>query len=397
MKQKAIVIIAVTTLFFQASSVQADSVVGAEQDLNIKSAPSLSLSQGEILFSINGRIMVDFATWDGEPFSGVPGESGAGSELRRARIYLKGKYHDWQYRLQTDFADDKTRNKSAYIKYTGFELVDLYIGKHKEPFGLENLSSSKYISAMERSASNANFAGARAIGFSMASSGKHHGLHVGVFDVGSTSTEANFAVTGRATYVLQSSANHLAHFGLSYSARQHDDSEVYAIENRAGVHPTSIKSIISGDTFISDSNVYGLELAYAWQRWTASVEYSAAKLTGKTTESDRDFSNYYLQLSYFITDDKRKYSVDSGTFGSVSPSSPKGAMEIFSRFEGIDLSDNNVGTDANIVTLGLNWFATKYTRVSLNYVYSDLEYAQLTSNGTNIDGSAFSLRAQFHW
>ena len=83
--------------------------------------------------------------------------------------------------------------------------------------------------------------------------------------------------------------------------------------------------------------------------------------------------------------------------GGVKPSSDDGAWEGFARFEDIDLVDQNIGSEAEILTLGVNWFATKYTRISFNYVTSEVDYANLTNNGSSIDGSAINMRAQFHF
>jgi phosphate-selective porin OprO/OprP len=375
----------------------AESVVGADQDIKISNKAGLAVNSGDFYFRVNGRLMLDFATWDDAAFSGVDGESGSGSEIRRARIYLKGKYKDWQYRFQTDFAGNKVSNKSSYIKYSGFDKIDIYIGKHSEPFGFENLNSSKYISPIERSASTANFAGDRELGVSIAGKGKSYGYQIGVYDIDSTSTDNNFAVTGRLTTAPINSDGKVLHLEASFSIRQLDESSAFSVKNRAGVHPTSVKSIISEGFFAEDNTVYDLALSYTHNQWNIVGEYVSADLSGVTSADDREFSNYYVQTGFFLTDDQRPYNVASGNFGGVKPSSTSGAWEVFARFEDIDLSDQNLGTDAEILTLGVNWFATKYTRVSLNYVTSDIDYANLTNSGSSIDGSAVSMRAQFHF
>jgi phosphate-selective porin OprO/OprP len=179
--------------------------------------------------------------------------------------------------------------------------------------------------------------------------------------------------------------------------RQLDEDSAFTIKNRAGVHPTKVKSIISGDFFAQENNVYDLELSYTHNQWNIVGEYVSADFSGVSTSNDRRFSNYYLQTGLFLTKDQRSYNVASGTFGGITPSSNTGAWEVFARFENIDLSDQNFGSDAEILTLGVNWFSTKYTRLSLNYVTTDIQYASLTNNAAEIDGSAISIRAQFHW
>jgi len=388
--------VAMATLLYSQYS-KAEGVVGGDHDIEISNKAGLAVNSGDFYFRVNGRLMLDFATWDDAAFSGVSGESGSGSEIRRARIYLKGKYKDWQYRFQTDFGGNKVSNKSSYIKYTGFDNVDLYIGKHSEPFGFENLNSSKHISPIERSASTANFAGDRELGVSIAGKGSNYGYRIGVYDIDSTATDNNYSVTGRVTIAPINTETQVLHLEASFSARQLDENSAFSIKNRAGVHSTGIKSIISESFFAKDSNVYDLALSYTYNQWNIAAEYVSADFSGVTSADDRKFSNYYIQTGIFLTDDQRPYNVASGSFGGVKPSSTSGAWETFLRFENIELSDQDLGTDAEILTLGVNWFATKYTRLSLNYVTSDIDYASLTNSGNTIDGSAINMRAQFHF
>jgi phosphate-selective porin OprO/OprP len=375
----------------------AESVVSADHDINISNKAGLAVNSGDFYFRINGRLMIDFAAWDDAAFSGVDGESGSGSEIRRARIYLKGKYKDWQYRFQTDFAENKSSNKSSYIKYAGFKNIDIFIGKHTEPFGFENLNSSKYISPIERSASTANFAGDRELGVSIAGKGNNYGYQIGAYDIDSNATDNNYSITGRATFAPINNDGQVLHVGASFSLRQLDENSAFEVKNRAGVHSTSVKSIISESFFAEDSNVYDLELSYTSNQWNIVGEYVSADLSGVTAADNREFSNYYIQTGFFLTDDQRPYNVASGTFGGIKPSSETGAWEVFARFESIDLSDQNLGSESEIFTLGINWFSTKYTRLSLNYVTTDINYASFTNNSAEIDGSAINMRAQFHW
>ncbi len=293
----------------------AESVVGADHDIKISNKAGLAVNSGDFYFRVNGRLMIDFATWDDAVFSGVNGEDGSGSEIRRARIYLKGKYKDWQYRFQTDFADNKSVNKSSYIKYAGFENIDIYIGKHSEPFGFENLNSSKYISPIERSASTANFAGDREIGVSVAGNGKNYGYRVGVFDIDSNATDNNYSITGRTTIVPMNNDGKILHLGASLSVRQLDENSVFSVKNRAGVHSTSVKSIISDDFYAEKNRVYDLELSYTYDQWNIVGEYVSADFSGVTATDERKFSNYYIQTGLFLTPDQRPYNVASGTFG----------------------------------------------------------------------------------
>lgn len=373
----------------------AESSVSSSSDIKVGNNAGLSLKSGDHYFKIGGRLMFDAATWQDAAYSGVDGENGSGTEVRRARIYLKGKYKDWQYRFQTDFVGGDAKNKSTYIKYTGLDAFDIYVGKHSEPFGLENITSSKYLSPIERTVTgNTLFAGDRELGVSIASSGSNYGYQVGVYDVDSIATDTNLAVTGRFTYAPINSDDQTLHLGIGASSRQLDETSLYGRKDRAGVHTTGVKAINTGESYGDSLFVYDLEAMYTKDQFNIVAEYLAADLSGVTKADDREWSSYYVQTGFFLTNDQRSYDVAGGYTNGVKPSSDSGAWEVFARFEDISYSDQNVGTDGEIITLGVNWFATKYTRISMNYVTADIDDV---ATGTNVDGQAINFRAQFHW
>jgi len=397
MKNYILYIAMVMTSSLYSHDSTADSVVSEEHDIKVSNKKGFEVNSGDFYFRANGVLMVDFGMWDGIAFSGVNSEGGSAGEIRRAKLYLNGKYKDWQFRFHSDFAGDREFNRRFYIKYSGFKDIDIYIGRQSKPFGLENLNSAKYISPMERSASVANFSGDRALGLSIAGSGNDYSYHIGGYEIASNATDNNYSLTGRATYVPINSDQKVLHLGASFNLRQLDESLDFDVKNRAGVHSTKVKSIIS-DGFIAKGNaVYNLELSYTYNQWNIVGEYVLSDFHGISAADDRKFSNYYIQTGFFLTNDQRSYSVASGTFGGIKPSSENGAVEIFTHFEHIDLSDQNFGSDAEILTLGVNWFSSQVTRFSLNYVTTNIDYARFTDNGTTIEGSAISMRVQFDW
>ena len=93
-----------------------------------------------------GRIMYDMATWGAEEFEYT------GSEFRRVRLYSSGKmYGTVKYKLQLDFSGGKISFKDVWIELNKLPIQgNLRVGHFKEPLRLEALTSSKYITFMER-------------------------------------------------------------------------------------------------------------------------------------------------------------------------------------------------------------------------------------------------------
>ena len=104
-------------------------------------------SDKEIKFG--GRIMYDMASWETTMGEDVTRTSGV--EFRRVRFFNSGKlYGNIKYKLQLDFAGGDISFKDVYIEAALPYLVNLKVGHFKEPFRLEALMSSKYMTFMER-------------------------------------------------------------------------------------------------------------------------------------------------------------------------------------------------------------------------------------------------------
>ncbi|MEJ2115085.1 MAG: porin, partial [Gammaproteobacteria bacterium] len=109
-------------------------------------------------FSIGGRIMYDYDSYDGAYNADFDGDSGSESEFRRTRVNVKGTSgKNWEYKLTIDVDEGDAEVDTGYIKYQGFENVDLLLGRLKAPAGLEELTSSKWISTIERTVSTSDF------------------------------------------------------------------------------------------------------------------------------------------------------------------------------------------------------------------------------------------------
>ncbi|MBN2310115.1 MAG: hypothetical protein JXR94_14165, partial [Candidatus Hydrogenedentes bacterium] len=115
---------------------------------------------GRFRLQVGGRIMYDVAWYhQDEDLKIAVGDEQDGGEFRRARIFLSGTiYDDIYYKAQYDFAGDdgNAKFKDVYVGLQNIPYVGkLQLGHYKEPFGLEQLTSSKYTTFMERSLADA--------------------------------------------------------------------------------------------------------------------------------------------------------------------------------------------------------------------------------------------------
>jgi len=109
-------------------------------------------------------------------------------------------------------------------------------------------------------------------------------------------------------------------------------------------------------------------------------EYMMADVDGKDGSSSPTFDGFYIQGSYFLTGEHRKYSTSNGAFNRGKPKENfafgkgPGAWEVAARYSQIDLSDSGIsGGKLKDITVGLNWYLNPNMRLMWNYVRSKLD------------------------
>ncbi len=343
----------------------------------------ISSRDGQWSIRFGGRLMLDAFIADSD-ITGGTDTSGAGAEIRRARFFASGKVMgDWKYKLQIDFAGNAVSVKTATIstKIAGLNTV---FGNDKEPQGLEELTSSKYITFMERSMVNEAFAPGRNLGVSVGTGGDNYsvrgGLYTNGIDNGSDAATTDWSLTGRVTFAPIAEKTEVVHLGVSGSYRGFDDNTGPRIR---------LRNFHNGTRFVSTGNIasegqmtLGAEAAAVFGPFSAQGEYYTSTFEGNGTGSaDIDYDGWYVMASYFITGESRAYKASKGEFGRVKA---EGAIEVAARYEMVDMEDTGFGTDASettALTLGVNYYFNPYVRAMLNY--GTAEYDFTAASGAN--------------
>jgi len=277
-----------------------------------------------------GRLMVDHAFFSQN--QGLDNEFGKlkssnGTEIRRARFNSSGViYSNVGYKLQLDFTGRKVSMKDAYIKIKKIPVIGSFtVGHFKEPIRFDALTSSNYITFMER-ALLIGFAQGRNNGFMIANDffDKKIAFQLGVFrkaDKAGNNIQANngYAITGRFTGLAYSNNGHNLHMGASYSYRK-PNSGLYKIELRPEAHLSQQKYIKTGDIpNVNSINLYNFELVYVYKAFSFQSEYLISNVY--TTAEELQFYSYYSQVSYFLTGERKKIKSSYSAFGRVKPKS----------------------------------------------------------------------------
>ena len=337
-----------------------------------------------------GRIMYDMAVW------GDSTMDNAGTEFRRVRIFNSGKlYGNVKYKLQLDFAGGEISFKDIWMELGELPFSGkLRVGHFKEPLRLEALTSSKYITFMER-ALPISLSPERNTGAMYHTTfGDKISFQSGIFREGDSfgnDKEAtnNVNITSRVTYLAINNDRKLLHLGASNSIRRNNDN-TYKISSRAENH-LGTKLIDASFEDIDESNLLGGEFAYVNGSLSLQGEYLQTTLSGLT---ETKLSSYYAQLSYFLTGESRPYKSSLDGFGRVNPNNNygnggKGAIEVVARTSQICLEKADMG-QLNAKTIGLNWHLNPNTRVMVNYVMGE----RTSLSGEVITENAAMMRVQ---
>lgn len=390
-----------------------DEAIKDDVKITTKGKLAISSPDGNFKFKFNGRVMVD-ATFVDEDQSSLS----SGTELRRARFGFGGTiYKVWGFQLTPDFGQGSASITDAYIAYKGFKNNKITVGNHHAPFAMELADSSKYMTFIERSIGSELIQGSsgpgnRRMGISSFHNGANWTVQYGVFgrSVNNNSGDEDDRLTyaARATFAPIHEKTHALHFGGGYAYQDFDsDGLDVRFRTRNGTHigPRWLDSTVMAD----GADFLTLDIAYIRGPFSFQAEYDRAMVDGTTGVGDVDVGSYFIQADWFITGESRNYKAKKGHFSKVSPKNEVGnggfgAWQLGFRFASADMNDgNHVGGELDVMTLGLNWYATKNIRFMANYNrVLDVKGSSTGSTGGTrvVDGdepSSFVFRSQIFW
>jgi len=412
-----------------AASAQSSHSDGLDLKVKWKGAPELSSSDGKFKFKVRGRVMADYDGIDQDyPITGDQDISGV--ELRRARLGVEGVvFYDWKYKFEVDFAGDTTAVKDAYVAYANWapwEKSEIRFGNQYVYNSLEEITSSRFITFMERAAFEEAFFLERQIGVGLLAGDKHWSFQTGYYgaesgDQGTFSTDTTAASVRGTVAPINVDANGVhtvLHLGASYrhrdagTLRADDTEELFRYRARPDLHLAD--RFVATPRIAEDDDMFVLEGAFVFNSFSVQGEYAQLK-----TSADPAFSNvsptyngWYVDASWYLTGETRTYEADSGEFGRTKVKHPVyhgsggwGAWQIAGRYDTVDLSDKaDAITNFGVVScsecgeqrtwlVGLNWLLTDYTALKFNYTQSDIKGG--VNDGADIQG--FGMRAQVDW
>jgi phosphate-selective porin OprO/OprP len=166
------------------------------------------------------------------------------------------------------------------------------------------------------------------------------------------------------------------------------------LRDRPEIRVDSTRLIDTGSIDADSAYVYGLEAAANWKNWYLQAEsfhYGIERTAGTSNLADPEFEGFYVQGSWILTGETRRYDPASGAFQSPRPFIPFssaggwGAWELALRYSHLDLdfhcglagtaatADAIRGGTQNILALGVNWYVNNNVKVMLNWLHVDVD------------------------
>lgn len=380
--------------------------------------PTFCTADGATCIGITGRLHMDVGGYSYQPNTAatVPQDMRNGVNARRARIGLLGTFaRDWDFGIVLDGGgsqDGQATLNNAFVGYKGIKGLVIEGGYMDVPYTLDEATSSNNITFMERATPQvlATDIGAGDNRAAFGARAFDKWWWTGAYLTGPTtgydhSTRVPYGMTARAIVVpfnndigtLLVGGDVLYQFDTGGAPNVNQ----LRLRDRPEVRIDPTRILDTGNiNNVEHARVLSAEIGGALGSFNFQGEYFDYMI-GRRALTDLHFTGGYVQASYILTGETRKYSTSSGAFGGVNPKNPFtpgggwGAWEIAARYSTVNLNDGLVlGGKQSNMTLGLNWYVNSNMRFMLNWINGKVERNNLAGVDTGAKYNAVAMRAQ---
>ena len=379
------------------------------------SAQPSSSSGGGLTIKPFGRLQYD-AGHVGRPRGVADNGLGFASELRRARIGFEGTIPGgFGYKVEVDFADNEVEITDAFLSYKPSKALALTLGQHNNFQSLEELTSSRFISFMERAAFTDAFNFERRVGLSGTWTKGNVIAQAGLFTdniedlanaqdaVGLGDENDSLGADARLVFAPKIGGTQL-HLGGSAHYRANGDTAANGpptrYRQRPLLHTTNSRFLATPNLRVENETSYGVELAAVSGRFHATGEAHWLKADTLTPGLSPSFFGGYAEIGYFLTGETRGYK--GGRWDRTKVLKPvgkggAGAFQINLRYDYLDLNGGTVlGGRQSGYQASLLWIAQDHVRFLLHSGRMSYRDAAIAAVGGDRDYSidVFGARAQ---
>jgi phosphate-selective porin OprO/OprP len=355
-----------------------------------------SSSDNRFKYWFDNRVYVDGAAYFGDN-----ADIGNGVNIRRMRFAMKTiLWGHWGGEIDFDFAYNEVDIKDAFVRYIGDNNWQVKAGNFKEPFSMEETTTSRYVTFIERPMIT-KLTPSRHLGISFRKFGHRYFAEAGLFSSEIVNdlmqdqnkkqgTSAGWSATGRMAYAPVKTRDMVLHFGLAGSYRTPKIPELgdpvnsFRFSSRAETSINRKKYVDTDD--ISDSKsmiLYGFETAFVYKNFKIAGEYIGSKIQRDETKTavgeDKAYINgFFINGGWLITNADYYYNMAEAEFSQINfRNYNKGVLEFALRYSFTDANSFKDGSDipyipggsCEIYTAGLNYYFNYNVKIMLDYSY----------------------------
>ncbi|BCG23353.1 porin O [Pseudomonas tohonis] len=417
---------------------------GTDIVIKTKGGLEVATTDKSFAFKLGGRLQADYGRFDG--LYTRNGDTGDAAYFRRAYLELSGiAFTDWAYAVAYDFSENSgnggsTSNGSsnqpsgnfdeASLSYTGFNPITIRVGRFDPDFGLEKATSSKWVTALERSAMNevVDWANTHQDGLgvqvqALISNYGYVSTSLASKDANDDEGDSVKQFNVRGVFAPMAEAGNVLHFGVNFAQRKLDDVAGADVRYRSRLGMRGVdtnggnssgnlgnRAVLAGTnsatSFWDDDTAFGLEAAFASGPFSIQGEWMKRETDSAGAQSDLEADGFYVQAAYTLTGEARGYKM--GKFDAIKPANKQtGAWEIYYRYDSIS-ADNDVAvlaaanqtflrdaedTEAKVHNIGVNWYANEAVKISGMYTKAKTDH--FTNRVGDDSGDGFVVRAQY--
>jgi phosphate-selective porin OprO/OprP len=348
---------------------------------------------GDFSIKPRGRVQYDFGHVSRPDGITAPG-LGSDDELRRLRVGVEGDLPgNLGYVFEIDLAGETAEIVDANLTWAPAEGATVTLGQHNNFQSLEELTSSRFTTFIERAAFTDAFNFERRVGLSASYGAGPLLVQGGLFlaSIQDLDEDGNDSKSGdvRVVYAPKRGETQL-HFGASAHYRSRnglfDTGATTRYRQRPLVHFTDTRFIGTPALRVDDETSWGLETALIRGPFHAVAE--SHWLRADTPSGARTFFGGYIETGVYLTGETRGYR--KGRFDRTAVRRPVlggdnagfGAVQFNFRYDRLDLNSGPVaGGTQDGYQASLIWIPQDYIRFMLNAAHLRYDDARLPAAG----------------
>ena len=353
-------------------------------------------------FWFDVRVQVDGAVFfEGEDWMDPIGNN---ASIRRARIGIKSQItKNWTGEIDTDFANGAFELKDALLRYTtNCGNLRFTAGNFKEDFSMEQTTSSRYLTFMERPMAVQTFAPSRHIGIDARFRQDWFYASIGTFFQLIEGAEA-------ATWVEDAEKDSGYNQGMSYTAKmvfnplwKHKDAGIhlglggsyrtpktdadpreydgfrYSSRNATSINRKKYLDTGRHPGVTDFEFLWNAELAGHYRGFRFQSEYiQMNNFLKDNLEGDYagikkyTFGGWYAMAGIMLFGGEQQYNLGESEFTQPTRGRKWGDVELVARYDYMSLNDKTVyGGAGQNYTFGINYYVNSNVKFVFNYQYS---------------------------